>query len=159
MSGKRYSIGPLVVTVAVAMVTGIGCARLVGDYTGWYDYYSMPPAAAPFWLLALCYGLVWILLGIGAGMALAIPIPPWELATILRLYLSCLLLSLSLPVCLLRWELPLISFALAVLLLPLCYLLISAAAQASRSAGLLLLPLLVFCGYQVYLLLGICLLN
>ncbi|HHY51893.1 MAG TPA: hypothetical protein GX499_01440 [Clostridiales bacterium] len=159
MAGKRYFIGPLVLTLAVAIGTGVGCARLVWEYTDWYEYYSLPPMAARFWLIALCYGLFWGLLGTATGMALAVPLPPWEIATILRLYFLCLILSLAIPICLLRWELPLISFVLAVLLLSLCCLLISAAARALRLAGLLLLPLFVFSTYQAYLLLGIYLLN
>ncbi len=149
----------MVLTMAAALATGIFCVRLVWEYADWYGYLSMPPFAAPFWLLALGYGLQWLLLGVGTGMALAVPIHPWEQGAILRLYLGCLTLSLLLPICLLRWELPHIAFALAALLLPLCSFLISAAARADRAAGLLLFPLFVFAGYQGYLLLGICLLG
>ncbi len=156
---RQPAAGAFVLTMAAALATGFLCIRLVWEYADWYEYLSLPPFAAPFRLLALCYGLQWLLLGIGTGIALAVPAHPWEQGTILWLYLSCMMVSLLLPVCLLRWELPNIAFALATLLLPLCSFLISAAARANRAAGFLLFPLFVFAGYQGYLLLGICLLR
>lgn len=159
MARRRGSAGgALPLTLTVTLAAGGGCIRLVWEYADGYAYLPMPPLAAPFWLLALCYGLLWPLLGVAAGMALSAPVHPLDRSGMAQRYLCCLGLSLLLPLCLLRWDLPLIAFALAALLLPLTGMLVSAFASANRLAGLLLLPHLLFATYQVYLLLGISLL-
>lgn len=157
----RRGTGPGALLPALIITMGVGglAARLVWDYTDLYDSLFTPPLAAPFWLLALGAMVLWLLAGIAAGAALDAPVPPSARGAMLRFYAAFLALGGLLPVCLLRWELLYISFALSALLWVVTAALVSAFAAAERSAGLLMLPHLLWSTYLAYLLLGICILN
>lgn len=143
----------LAATLALA---GLG-VLLSGDYSSLYTRLDKPPLAPPGWLFPVAWSILYILMGVAAGLVGRTDRPGRMGA--LRLYYIQLVVNILWPVIFFRFELLSVALVWLALLVVLVLLTWRRFRGLSSVAGWLLVPYLAWCLFALYLNAGIVMLN
>ena len=149
----RCIILNLLATLALA---GLG-VLLSGSYGDLYTRLEKPPLAPPSWLFPVAWSILYVLMGVAAGLVCRADHPGRTRA--LRLYYVQLVVNILWPVIFFRFELLSVALVWLAVLLVLVLITWRRFREIDRIAGWLLAPYLVWCLFAFYLNAGIVILN
>ena len=149
----RCIILNLLATLALA---GLG-VLLSGNYGDLYTRLEKPPLAPPSWLFPVAWSILYVLMGVAAGLVCRADHLGRTRA--LRLYYVQLVVNILWPVIFFRFELLSVALVWLAVLLMLVLITWRRFREIDRIAGWLLVPYLVWCLFAFYLNAGIVILN
>lgn len=145
--------GKLIISLAVSLGTGALAAVLTSDSMQQYQNMYRPPLAPPGWVFPIVWTILFILMGIAAYLIWVSDSPDKKQA--LTIYLVQLLANFGWSIIFFRFNAYLVAFAWLLLLWYLIYLTRKQFKEINRTAGLLLLPYLLWVTFAGYLNLAI----
>ncbi len=151
---KKYK-QEIIGAVITLLVGGLG-ALITGDYNI-YDTLIKPPLSPPGWIFPVVWSILYILIGIAAGIVYKSN--DLDKTTAIKIYILQLIVNILWPVIFFRFEA--IKFALfwLVLLIILIVVNYKSFKNISNKAGYLLIPYLIWSLFAFYLNFGIVVLN
>ena len=152
---QRYK--PFILNLAAPLaLAGLG-VLLSGDYSSLYTRLDKPPLAPPGWLFPVAWSILYILMGIAAGLVSREDAPGSR--TALRYYYVQLVINILWPVIFFRFELLSVALVWLAVLVAAVLLTWRRFREISATAGWLLVPYLAWCLFALYLNAGIVILN
>ena len=145
---NKTKIGWVVLTLAFG---GIGA--LIAGNTDTYDNYIQPPLSPPGWLFPVVWTVLYILMGIAAGIIAESR--DLDKGFALKLYILQLLINVIWPIIFFRFESPKFALFWLALLIVAVFVTIKNFRTINKKAGNLLIPYLLWCGFAFYLNFGI----
>ncbi len=144
------------VWIALTLAAGGVGALLSGNFDA-YKFYEKPPLAPP----GILFPIVWTLLYIIMGLAAGVIAESYDLdkGKALKLYIFQLVINILWPLIFFRFNAPKLALFWLVLLIVAVVLTIRSFYPINRRAGLILLPYLAWCLFAAYLNFGIVVLN
>ncbi|MBR1811763.1 MAG: tryptophan-rich sensory protein [Clostridia bacterium] len=146
----------LLLCIAVPLAVGGLSALLTRNSMETFDAVAKPPLSPPGWLFPVVWTILYILMGVASYLVLTSGKPN---KTALQIYGVQLAFNFFWSIIFFNWERYLFAFVWLVLLWLLILATIWLFRQASKIAGYLLLPYLLWVTFAGYLNLGIFLLN
>ncbi len=148
----KTKIGWVVLTLVLA---GVG-ALLSGNY-GVYEKYQQPPLSPPAWLFPVAWSILYILMGVAAGMVAESR--DLDKGMALKLYLLQLAVNIMWPIIFFRFNMPKFALFWLLLLIITVFITYKSFSTINKTAGRLLLPYILWCLFAFYLNFGIVVLN
>lgn len=152
---EKINVKPLAVSIAVSLGAGILSAILTNGMRQYADMYH-PPLAPPGWLFPVVWSILYITMGVAAWLVYETPGGD-DKRLAFSLYGNQLLANVVWPLLFFDLEAYFFAFGWLLLLWFLIYLTIRQFSQINRTAGLLLVPYLVWVTFAGYLNLAIAL--
>ncbi len=147
---------PILIQVAITLaVAGLG-VLLAGNYT-MYESINKPPLAPPAWLFPVAWSILYVLMGIAAGLIAGSE--DIDKGRALRWYYLQLVINILWPVLFFRFELLSVALVWLALLIGAVLITWRQFRRISTTAGWLLVPYLLWCVFAFYLNAGIVILN
>ncbi|MBQ8683946.1 MAG: tryptophan-rich sensory protein [Clostridia bacterium] len=152
---KKYK--PIIIQLALTLaLAGLG-VLLSGDYSTLYTRLEKPPLAPPGWLFPVAWSILYVLMGVAAGLVARSNDPRRQ--TALRYYYIQLIINILWPVIFFRFELLSVALVWLAVLIVAVLLTWRRFREISVPAGWLLVPYLAWCLFAFYLNAGIVVLN
>ena len=148
---------PILLQVGIALLAGGLASLLGGDTTPLYGRLVSPPLAPPGWVFPVVWSILYVLMGIAAG--LVVKSGDVDSRQALALYYLQLGLNLLWPLVFFRFEWITLAAVWLLLLTAAVYAAWSRFREISPSAGWLLVPYLLWCLFALYLNIGFAVLN
>ena len=145
------------ISVAIALAVGGLSGFLTRESMAAYSILVRPPLSPPGWLFPVVWTVLFILMGVSAAMVFVTKAPGTKRALIL--YGAQLVVNFFWPILFFNLEARFFAFLWLLLLLALVLLTAKNFYKISKTAGLLLLPYLLWLLFAGYLNLGVYLLN
>ena len=152
---KRYK--PVVWQVAIALLAGGLASLLGGDTAPLYERLTSPPLAPPGWVFPVVWSVLYVLMGVAAG--LVVKSEDVDSRQALALYYLQLGLNVLWPVIFFRFEWITLAAVWLLLLTAAVYATWMRFREISSAAGWLLVPYLLWCLFALYLNIGFAVLN
>ncbi len=151
---KKYKtkIGWVVLTLVFG---GVG-ALLSGNF-GVYDAYNKPPLSPPGWLFPVAWTVLYILMGIAAGIIAESR--DLDKGFALKLYIVQLIINIIWPIIFFRFKAAKFALFWLALLIVAVFITIKNFRTINKTSGNLLIPYLLWCAFAFYLNFGIVALN
>ena len=156
---KGIKIKALVIAIAIPLAVGGLAALLSGDGFAIFKTLYKPLFSPPGWVFPVVWTILYVMMGVASYLVYAAPVSAPREKRALWAYGLQLLVNFLWPLLFFGWGLYTVAFLWIILLwllVLLCYVLFDA---ISRTAGRLMLPLLIWVTFAAYLNLGVALLN
>ena len=154
---NRYK--PIIIQVAIALAAGgLGALLSMEQFEYQFTMLEKPPLSPPMWLFPVVWSILYVLMGIAAGLIVREP-KSEERTAALRLYYIQLVLNLLWPVVFFRFGLLTVAAIWLVVLIGAILRTWQMFRRLSSTAGWLLVPYLVWCLFALYLNIGFVILN
>ena len=150
---------PLVVCIAVPLIVGGLSSLLTMGSRAAFRQLQKPPLTPADWVFPVAWGLLYVLMGVASYLVYTANATPQMRYSALIAYGVTLVFNFVWPLLFFRLGMRLVAFVWLLLLLGLVALTASIFGRVRKSAGVLLLPYLVWTAFAAYLNLGVYLLN
>jgi len=148
-----------VLTIAIPPVVGALSAFLIRNNVFIYDVLQKPPFALPNNLFSVVWGVLYLTIGVGLYLFTTAKVSPDDKSYGLTVFAFQLLLNFFWPILFFNFRMFLLAFILLVVLFVFVAITVSAFYNAKKSAGIILIPYLLFLVYAGYLNFGVWFLN
>ncbi|MBQ3181654.1 MAG: tryptophan-rich sensory protein [Clostridia bacterium] len=148
-----------ILTIAIPPVVGALSAFLIRNNVFIYDVLQKPPFALPNNLFSVVWGVLYITIGVGLYLFTTANVSPDDKSYGLTVFAFQLLLNFFWPILFFNFRTYLLAFILLIVLFVFVAITVSAFYNAKKSAGIVLLPYLLFLVYAGYLNFGVWFLN
>ena len=152
---QRYK--PILLQVMIALLAGGLASLLGGDTALLYEQLESPPLAPPGWVFPVVWSVLYVLMGIAAG--LVVKSRDVDSRQALALYYLQLGLNVLWPLVFFRFEWITLAAVWLLLLAAAVYATWMRFREISSTAGWLLVPYLAWCLFALYLNIGFVVLN
>ncbi len=149
----------LIACILLPLAAGGASAYLTRGNTGVYADLAKPPLAPPGWVFPVVWTALYIMMGATSYLVLESGNSPRSIRTSLGIYGLQLAVNFFWPVIFFTWRMYFFAFVWLVVLWFLAGLALLLFAYHSKTAGLLLLPYLLWITFAGYLNLAVALLN
>ena len=148
---------PILLQVGIALLAGGLASLLGGDTAPLYERLVSPPLAPPGWVFPVVWSVLYVLMGIAAG--LVVKSGDVDSRQALALYYLQLGLNVLWPLVFFRFEWITLAAVWLLLLTAAVYATWTRFREINPSAGWLLVPYLLWCLFALYLNIGFAVLN
>lgn len=152
---KKHSIVKLIIAILIPLAVGGLSTLLAGGTKG--DNFVSPPLSPPDWVFPVVWNILYIMLGVASYLIWKESEYKWNDA--LKSYVYQLIVNFTWPIVFFRFE----YYTAAVIVLGVLILLVIANIiefyKLNKTAGLLLVPYLLWCLFALYLNIGVAVLN
>lgn len=152
---QNIKLKPLFISLLLSLGTGALSSLFTSDSRTQYAVLYKPPLAPPGWLFPVVWTILFILMGVAAYLIYISDSPNKNDA--LKIYLVQLFVNFGWSIIFFRWNAYLLAFTWLLLLLYLVYLTAKEFYEINKTAGLLLVPYLIWLVYAGYINLSIAL--
>ena len=152
---KRYK--PILLQVVIALLAGGLASLLGGDTAPLYERLVSPPLAPPGWVFPVVWSILYVLMGVAAG--LVVKSQDVDSRQALALYYLQLGLNVLWPLVFFRFEWITMAAVWLLLLTVAVYTTWMRFRAINKVAGWLLVPYLAWCLFALYLNIGLAVLN
>ena len=156
---KHIRNKPLVVCIAVPLIVGGLSSLLTMGSMAAFRQLQKPPLTPADWVFPVAWGILYVLMGVASYLVYTANATPQMRYSALIAYGVTLVFNFVWPLLFFRLGMRLVAFVWLLLLLGLVALTASIFGRVRKSAGLLLLPYLVWTAFAGYLNFGVYLLN
>ena len=150
---------PLVVCIAVPLIVGGLSSLLTMGSMAAFRQLQKPPLTPADWVFPVAWGILYVLMGVASYLVYTANATPQMRYSALIAYGVTLVFNFVWPLLFFRLGMRLVAFVWLLLLLGLVALTASIFGRVRKSAGLLLLPYLLWTAFAGYLNFGVYLLN
>ena len=154
---KNINWKSLLISIAISLGAGVLSAVLSGNSMEQYEQLYKPPLSPPGWLFPIVWTILFILMGIAAYLVYKSETEGERKRAALTVYAGQLLVNVGWSIIFFGGEAYLVAFAWLVLLWFLIYRTIRHFWEIDRTAGILLLPYILWVTFAGYLNLAIAL--
>ena len=147
---------PIIVQVVIALAAG-GLSALLAGGQELYDELIKPPLAPPGWVFPVVWSILYVLMGIAAGLVVKAGEPVG--GGVMRRYYLQLALNVLWPMVFFRFELLTVALIWLAVLVGAVIRTWQGFRRVSATAGRLLVPYLLWCFFALYLNAGFVILN
>ena len=151
---KKYK--PYIIQVVLALAAG-GVGSLLSGGQALYKQLDKPPLAPPGWVFPVVWSILYVLMGIAAGIV--VQVRGREAKAAVRRYYIQLAINVLWPVLFFRFELLTVALIWLALLVGAVALARQSFRRIDSTAGWLLVPYLAWCLFALYLNAGFVILN
>ena len=151
-------IKPFVITIGITLLAGTLAGLLTMNSSAIYQYLIQPPLSPPGWVFPVVWSILYILMGIAAGIILSQENTTSRNEALLY-YALQLMVNFLWPIVFFGMEAYWLAFALILLLLWLIINTILSFRALDTRTTLLLIPYLLWTLFATYLNLGVAILN
>ena len=148
-----------ILIIAIPPVVGALSGFLIRNNVFIYDVLQKPPFALPNNLFGVVWGILYVLIGVGLYLFTGAKISSEDRSYGLTVFAFQLLLNFFWPILFFNFRMYLLAFILLVVLFVFVAITVAAFFGARKSAGIVLLPYLLFLVYAGYLNFGVWFLN
>lgn len=158
-AAKHILNKPLAVCIAVPLLTGGLSSLLTMGGMAAFRQLQKPPLTPADWVFPVAWGILYVLMGVASYLVYTANATPQMRYSALIAYGVTLVFNFVWPLLFFRLGMRLVALVWLLLLLGLVALTASIFGRVRKSAGVLLLPYLVWTAFAAYLNLGVYLLN
>ena len=158
-AAKRIRNKPLIVCIAVPLLTGGLSSLLTMGGMAAFSQLQKPPLTPADWVFPVAWSILYVLMGVASYLVYTANATPQMRYSALIAYGVTLVFNFVWPLLFFRLGMRLVALMWLLLLLGLVALTASIFGRVRKSAGVLLLPYLVWTAFAAYLNLGVYLLN
>lgn len=148
-----------ILIVAIPLIVGALSGFLIRNNVFIYDVLQKPPFSLPSNLFAVVWGVLYILIGVGLYLFTRAKISADDKSYGLTVFAFQLLLNFFWPILFFNFRMFLLAFILLIVLFVFVAITVSSFYNAKKSAGIVLIPYLLFLVYAGYLNFGVWFLN
>jgi len=148
-----------VLTIAIPPVVGALSAFLIRNNVFIYDVLQKPPFALPNNLFSVVWGVLYLTIGVGLYLFTTAKVSADDRSYALTVFTFQLMLNFFWPILFFNYRMFLLAFLLLIVLFVFVAITVSAFYNAKKSAGIVLIPYLLFLVYAGYLNFGVWFLN
>ncbi len=148
-----------VLTIAIPPVVGALSAFLIRNNVFVYDVLQKPPFSLPNNLFSVVWGVLYLTIGVGLYLFTTAKVSADDKNYGLTVFTFQLLLNFFWPILFFNFRMFLVAFILLIVLFVFVAITVSAFYNAKKSAGIILIPYLLFLVYAGYLNFGVWFLN
>lgn len=152
---QNIKLKPLFISLLLSLGTGALSSLFTPNSRDQYSTLYQPPFAPPGWLFPVVWTILFILMGVAAYLVYVSESP--DKADALKLYLVQLFVNFSWSIIFFGWNAYFLAFTWLLLLLYLVYLTAKEFYAINKTAGLLMIPYIVWLVYAGYINLSIAL--
>ena len=155
----RIKWKPLIISVLLPLVVGGLSALLAGNSMETFQSFKQPPLSPPGWLFPIVWTVLYVLMGVASYLVAVSDAPAGEIKNALKAYAIQLAINFFWSILFFRFGLLWFSFFWLLLLWGFLVETIILFGRISKTAGLLLIPYLLWVTFAGYLNFAIALLN
>ena len=155
----RIKWKPLIISVLLPLVVGGLSALLAGNSMEAFQSFKQPPLSPPGWLFPIVWTALYVLMGVASYLVAASDAPAGEIKNALKAYAIQLAINFFWSILFFRFGLLWFSFFWLLLLWGFLVETIILFGRISKTAGLLLIPYLLWVTFAGYLNFAVALLN
>ena len=152
---QNIKLKPLFISLFLSLGTGALASLFTADSREQYATLYKPPFAPPGWLFPVVWTILFILMGVAAYLVYISDSP--QKTDALKLYLVHLFVNFGWSIIFFRWNAYFLAFTWLLLLIYLVYMVAKEFFEINKTAGILLIPYLIWLIYAGYINLSIAL--
>lgn len=155
----KINFKKLIVCILIPLAVGALSALLSGGGMADFGSVTKPPLSPPGWLFPIVWTILYSLMGIASYLVSEAYAPADEKQNAFELYAAQLILNFFWSIIFFRFDLYFVAFVWLLALLALIILTTISFYRISKTAGILMIPYILWVTFAGYLTLGIAILN